>query len=109
MSTIAAPDQGLLHQWLAAGLDLSDVQGKIRSLSLEPALADQYERAYKKMRQARRQTRGFIWASLGAFAGFISCLLSIFNPIPELFNLFLYGLTSVAITMIVVGLYFLFE
>lgn len=109
MSTIAAIDQGLLRQWMADGLDLSAVEGKIQSLLLEPEIAGQYVKEYKKLKHARRQTRGFIWASLGALAGFISCMLSIFNPIPEMFNIILYGLTSVAITMIVVGLYFLFE
>jgi hypothetical protein len=46
---------------------------------------------------------------LGAFLGFISCVLSLTNPIPELYNVILFGLTSVAILIIVVGMYFLFE
>lgn len=109
MSTIAAIDQGLVHQWMEDGLDLSAVEGKLQSLAFAPEIAGQYLKEFKKQKHSRRQTRGFIWASLGALAGFISCLLSIFNPIPELFNVILYGLTSLAIIMIVAGLYFLFE
>lgn len=46
---------------------------------------------------------------LGAFTGFISCVLSIINPVPELYNVFLFGLTSVAVLIVFAGLYFLFE
>jgi len=52
---------------------------------------------------------GFLFAGLGAVIGFISCLLSIINPVPELYNVILFGLTSVAILLICLGLYFLFE
>lgn len=57
----------------------------------------------------KKQFNGFFCMGLGAFLGFISCVLSLTNPIPELYNVILYGLTSIAILIIVVGMYFLFE
>jgi hypothetical protein len=45
----------------------------------------------------------------GAFLGFLSCVLTLINPVPELYNLILYGLTSIAIIIIVLGLYLVFE
>ncbi len=56
-----------------------------------------------------RQRRGFTLAGAGAVLGFISCVLTIINPIPELYYIILYGLTSIAILLIFAGLYFIFE
>jgi hypothetical protein len=58
---------------------------------------------------AIRQKRGFAFAGGGAVLGFISCVLSLTNPVPELYDVILYGLTSVAIILIFIGLYFIFE
>lgn len=66
-------------------------------------------REFKKLRQAKRQQKGFVLLLLGALVGLVSCILSIFNPIPELFNLILYGLTSAAIVIAFIGLYFILE
>lgn len=63
----------------------------------------------KRVKNAKKQFTGFICLGTGAFLGFISCVLTLTNPIPELFNIILYGLTSVAILIICAGLYFVFE
>lgn len=66
-------------------------------------------REFKKLRNAKRQQIGFVLLGIGAFLGLMSCLLTIFNPFPSLFNVILYGLTSVSITIAFVGLYYIFE
>ena len=62
----------------------------------------------KKTNPLRKQN-GFICISIGAFIGFLSFVLAVINPIPELFNYFLYGLTILAICIILLGFYLLFE
>ncbi|KYP16304.1 hypothetical protein [Flavihumibacter sp. CACIAM 22H1] len=62
-----------------------------------------------KTNTAKRQFAGFLLMGIGAFIGFISCVLSLLNPIPELYNLILYGLTSVAIVVALIGLYLVLE
>ncbi len=57
----------------------------------------------------RRGKTGLNCLFIGAFLGFLSCILSITNPIPDLYYHILYGLTSIAITIIFVGLYCIFE
>jgi predicted RND superfamily exporter protein len=59
--------------------------------------------------RSRRRNKGFIWTAAGAFLGFASCVLTIINPVPALYDLLLYGVTSLAILMIFVGLYLVFE
>jgi len=58
---------------------------------------------------ARRQAKGFICMGIGAILGFISCVMTLVNPIPALYDIILYGLTSIAIIIIFIGLYLVFE
>ncbi len=64
---------------------------------------------FKKVKNAKKQMIGFICLASGGLLGFISCMLTLTNPIPELQNIFLYGLTSAAIFMVFFGLYSIFE
>ena len=62
----------------------------------------------RKLKFGKRQFTGFIVLALGATLSFISCILSVLNPVPELYYWFLYGLTSVALILIFLGLYLIF-
>ena len=57
----------------------------------------------------KRNSTGLRCIFIGAFLGFASCLLSILNPVPDLYYHVLYGLTSIAIAVVFVGLYCIFE
>jgi hypothetical protein len=63
----------------------------------------------QKLKRARQQYLGFILAGVGALLGFISCVLTLWNPIPSIYDLVLYGLTSFAIIVIFAGLYLMIE
>lgn len=102
-----SPDS--LRQWMAQKKDLAFIEAQLNSLGLDAIAIQEQLAAYKKIQHEKRQTTGFIWMGIGALLGFISCLLSILNPVPELYYWILYGLTSVAITFIFIGLYFVFE
>ncbi len=94
---------------MAQKKDLAFIEAQLNLLGLDTAAIEEQMAACKKMQQEKRQTTGFVWMGMGALLGFISCLLSILNPVPELYYWILYGLTSVAITFIFIGLYFVFE
>lgn len=68
-----------------------------------------YLKEFKKQYYAKRQKTGFIFLLIGAFAGFLSCVLSISNPFPEMYETILFGMTSISLIIIFIGLYFLFE
>ena len=102
-------DKNLLQQWAADKLDLQEVEKALVDKGIEASDLSEYVKAYKKLKNENRQFIGFFCAGLGAFLGFISCVLSLVNPIPELYNLILFGLTSLAIIIIMVGLYLIFE
>lgn len=57
----------------------------------------------------KRLNQGIKLLAIGAILGFLSCVMSIWNPIPAIYYIVLYGVTSVAILLILAGLYYIFE
>lgn len=109
MEKVITIDDALVSKWIDAKLAPVDIKKQLEQQGFSEDNIAIYVREYKKKRYAGRRFNGFICAGIGAFLGFISCLLSIVNPIPELFNIILFGLTSIAILVIFFGLYLLFE
>ena len=109
MSYTASVNHLLMQQWIAENHDTDTIREKLSVLGFDDEAITAHIKEYKKIRHAKRLVTGFICMGAGAFLGFLSCVLTIINPIPELYNWILYGLTSIAITTIFVGLYFVFE
>ena len=104
-----AQQNSILLQALKNNWETEKVSEQLFAQGHDEMSVDLLLREFKKLRNAKRQQIGFLLAGIGAFLGLLSCLLTIFNPFPELFNVILYGLTSVAITIAFVGLYYIFE
>jgi hypothetical protein len=64
---------------------------------------------YKKKCCEDRQSTGFIVTGIGAFLGFISCVMTMLDLIPEFRGFMLYGLTGIGVTIAFIGLYLIFE
>ncbi|MFT3946350.1 MAG: hypothetical protein QM763_05185 [Agriterribacter sp.] len=109
MEKIIPVDAFLVRSWIEAKLSPADVEAQLQKAGFSEETIAAYLREYKKERYAGRRFNGFVCAGVGAFLGFLSCVLSIINPIPELYHIILFGLTSVAILIICLGLYFVFE
>ena len=99
----------LIQEWLSEKLDEEKVEQKLLALGYDEMTKMAYLKEFKKIRNAGRQRRGFIYLGVGGFLGFISCVLTLTNPVPELFNWILFGLTSISILLICRGLYSVFE
>lgn len=98
-----------MQNWLQNNYSLQTIETTLLNDGVEPSLIEVYISQYKKIRYNKRQTLGFIYMSIGAFLGFISCVFTLTHAIPALYNVILYGLTSLAIAIIFIGLYFVFE
>ena len=109
MSAIAHFDKSLLQSWVNDKLDLKKVENKLSEIGFSQEDIPVYLKEYKKLVAVKRQFRGFIWLGIGAFLGFLSCVLTLTNPVPALYYYILYGLTSVSMTFIFLGLYLVFE
>jgi hypothetical protein len=102
-------DMEMIQHWMKEKLDMKAVEERLQQTITDKETKDAYIRIYKQLRNVKRQTRGFMFSGLGAFIGFAGGILSVLNPVPELFYFFLFGLTSLAVILVVLGLYFLFE
>lgn len=98
-----------VQQWIADKRDARHIEAELIALGHDAGTIELHLREYRRIRHGKRQVAGFIWMGIGAFLGFISCVLSLTNPFPELYYWILYGLTSFAVVLIFVGLYFVFE
>lgn len=109
MNTANAIDTNILKNWLNEKCSVTNVEEKLLAMGYSASAVADYVVAYKKQKRSKRQFSGFCLMVAGAFLGFLSCILTILNPFPEFYNVILYGLTSLAIAVIVVGLYYVFE
>ncbi len=105
----AAIDKITMQQWIANKMEPATIELELRSKGLDADAIRTYLREYRKLKNAKKQFTGFVLMAVGAFMGFVSCVLTIVNPIPELYNIILFGLTSLAILVICAGMYFVFE
>jgi len=64
---------------------------------------------YTRYRVARRNTMGWIMMFTGGFLGLVSCVLTMLDPLPEMRGVFMYGFTTVAVTMAMYGCYLVME
>ncbi|MBN8702155.1 MAG: hypothetical protein J0M08_03765 [Bacteroidetes bacterium] len=102
-------DSAIIKKWIDTNLELDAIKKSMLALEMDNESIELHIAHYKKTKNSQRQFVGFIWLGIGAFMGFLSCILSILNPIPDLYNWILYGFTTISIILIFVGLYFLFE
>ncbi len=109
MQNSVSVNNAIIEQWIAEKLDLLLIQERLSALGWDEETVAAYTKEFKKARNAKRQFTGFILLAAGAFLGFLSCVLTLINPVPELYNWILFGLTTIAILVIFTGLYFIFE
>ncbi len=89
-------DDGVMNELRLHGLDSLQIMEMIDN--------------FKKKQENENLTNiGFLITSIGALLGFVSCVLTMMDILPEFRNFFLYGLTSTAIVLITIGLYYIFE
>ncbi len=98
-----------IQQWVAEKLDNQKIQQLLLADGYDEEAIAKHLQEVRKLKIAKRQVTGFIYLAAGALLGFISCVLTLVNPVPALYNWILFGLTSIAILVIFIGLYYVFE
>ncbi len=109
MSNSIPINTATIQEWLAAKLSLEAIEAELQEKGFDAHAIAEHIREFKKIKSAKRQFIGFVCMCIGAVLGFISCMLTVTNIFPSLYNTFLYGLTMVSVTLIVIGLYLVFE
>jgi len=103
------PDDNICRQVSSLKLSPADTERELTRLGVDTGQIAAYQAAIKKLRYERRRTTGFLCMAAGALLGFISCVLSVAHAMPHMFDFILYGLTSIAVCIVLLGLYYVFE
>ena len=102
-------DSAIIQIWINTKQYTATIKAELQAKGMDTVSISSYTSEYQLLRNLKRQFTSFFCMRLGVLLGFISCVLSIFNPVFELYNLFLFGITYVAILIIFYGLYGLIE
>ncbi len=98
-----------IEQWMQTYASPEALEKDLILKGFDAETVAAYIKNFKKQRIAKRQFKGFVLMGIGAFLGFISCLLTLTKAVPVLYDAILYGLTIIAVIIILIGLYFVFE
>jgi nucleotidyltransferase/DNA polymerase involved in DNA repair len=108
VETIAI-DEAVCQQVLSSGTTAESIEQELHKMGIKTEHVAEYLKAIRKLRNAKRQSTGFICIAGGAFLGFLSCVLTITHALPDMFHFVFYGLTTLAVCIVVLGLYYIFE
>lgn len=109
MTYISPADLSRIQQWVLNKADLQTITQELTSMGYDEHSISHYLKEFKRVKYAKRNVKGFAFLGIGASLGFVACVLCMINPVPELYSLILYGLTSAAVAMLIAGLYYLLE
>jgi hypothetical protein len=109
MADAAVIDKTVIQQWVQSGAAPGAVEAELRAKGYAEQNIEAWVKEFQKQRNSKKQFKAFLWIVIGAMLGFISLVLGLTNPVPGMFNFFMFGLTSLAIFVVFYGLYLLFE
>ena len=109
MSETFLIDENICRQVLSLKLSGDTLEAELHKRGVAAEHMAEYLNSIKKMRNERRRSTGFICMATGAFLGFLSCVLTITHALPHMYDFIMYGLTSIAVCIVVLGLYYVFE
>jgi hypothetical protein len=102
-------DESICREVLALNLTPEAVPEELLKRGITAEQITGYQNEMKRIRNAKRCSTGFVCMAAGAFLGFLSCVLTISHALPHMFDFIFYGLTTVAVCIVVLGLYYVFE
>ena len=102
-------DETLFRSWQQRNVSKVVVQEELNNQGFSAEEITAMLEDYARYRIARRNTIGWLCMGLGGFLGLVSCVLTMLDPLPDFRGLFMYGFTSIAVTMAFYGCYLVME
>ncbi len=98
-----------IQLWMKQNLTHQDVEQSLLANGYESGIVSEYLKEFTKQKKAKKQLFGFILMAIGAFIGFVACVMTIVNVIPDLHDFFLFGVTMLAVSLAMYGMYIAFQ
>lgn len=89
--------------WLANNYTNKQIEEALSTMGIETAHIPAMLKEIKRLRNAQKTTKGLIYVLIGAVLCLVSCVLTILLPQSNT-TLILYGLTSLGIIIVFIGL-----
>ncbi len=99
----------VFRQWEQLKMSKSQVLEELGSHPLSPEEIASVWDSYSRYRVDKRNSQGWLWMGIGGFLGLVSCVMTMLDPLPDFRGIFIYGTTSVAVTMAFYGCYLVME
>ncbi len=102
-------NRATIQSWIDDRLSYDTVEKTLVLDGFETAEITEYLQQFKKLKNANKQITGFVFMAVGAFIGFLACVMAMINPMPDMQDFFLFGLTLIAVGMMMYGMYLVFD
>lgn len=102
-------NSAMLQLWLNDNFSPKAIEESLVAKGYTNNLINDYLIEFKKLKNARKQSTGFILMGIGGLLGFIACVMAILNIIPDFQDFFLFGVTIVGISLVLYGMYLAFQ
>lgn len=96
-------------QWSTSKVSTEQIMDSLLLEGYESESIEEIIGKYKKYLLEIRTRKGLLFMAIGAVLGFLSCIFTVYNVFPDFRDFFLYGLTSIAVVVVFLGCYFVFE
>lgn len=103
MSEVKISIQDNARMWLQKGLSDAQIKAELLQLGIEERNIPEMLKEVVKMRRSRNTTNGLVFILAGAMLCLISCIYTLTSSSPDT-GLMLYGLTSLGIVVVFIGL-----
>lgn len=99
----------LFEHWDQQHATQDSIKNELHNKGYPLDQAEEILSLYKKKKLQERTQKGLWLIGIGLIIGFLSCVFTLMEFLPDLRNFILYGLTSIAILFVIIGGYFVFE
>ena len=97
------------RKWEQVKMSKAQIMEELKNHGFSPEEITSICEEYCRHRVSKRNTQGWLLMGIGGFLGLVSCVLTMVDPAPDFRGLFMYGFTSVAVTMAFYGCYLVME
>ena len=104
-----AVNRATIQSWVDDRLTFEAVEKNLISNGYESEEITEYLLQFKRIKNTKKQITGFVFMAVGAFVGFIACVMAMINPFPDIQDFFLFGLTMIAVGLMIYGMYLVFD
>lgn len=97
------------EDWEIRGLDKEIIVKELKKSNFSDLEVEDILNKFEKFKDNKRIRKGFLLMGIGSFLGFLSCVFTMLDIMPDFRHFILYGLTTIGVSIAFIGCYLVFE